>query len=139
VPSSRYVLHDLIEQPGFNPSTQRDRGDWSLRDVSSGQVFAAEDGKPACIDHGAMNCVTENMSLWRCLMCGRATYTTPAPISWTSEHRMGGVECVYGTRVPLKDVVNLLTDCTDEEIHWYYPSVTVQQVARIREQVYRDA
>lgn len=73
----RYTLHDLIEDPNFNPATQNNRGDWSLRDVSTGQVALGDDGKPECIDHGAMNCVNESMTIWRCLMCGRATYATP--------------------------------------------------------------
>lgn len=55
-----------------------------------------------------------------------------APTTWTDPHRMGGIPCVYGTRVPVDDVVGLLYDCTDEEIHWHYPSVSVEQVARIR-------
>lgn len=47
--AQRPVLHDLIEQPGFNPTTQRDRGDWSLRGVSTGNVTRGTDGKPECI------------------------------------------------------------------------------------------
>lgn len=72
----RYVLHDLVDQPEFNMATQNNRGDWSLRDVSDGTVFQAADGKPSCQSHGAMNCVVPDMSLWRCLMCGRGTYVT---------------------------------------------------------------
>lgn len=75
----RATLHDLIDQPDFNMATQNDRGDWSLRDVSAGAVVQAADGKPSCQSHGAMNCVVPDRSLWRCLMCGRATYVT-----WTS-------------------------------------------------------
>ena len=69
-----FVLHDMVDQPDFNWSTQNDRGDWSLRDVSAGAVFAGADGKPRCVDHGAMNAVTPRRDIWRCLMCGRATY-----------------------------------------------------------------
>lgn len=65
---------DMVDSPGFNPATQQDRGDWSLRDVSAAQVGLADDGKPACIDHGAMNCVNIERSIWRCLMCGRSCY-----------------------------------------------------------------
>ncbi len=72
--TKRAVLHDLVEQPGFNPTTQRDRGDWSLRDVSTGNVSRADDGKPSRIDHGAMNAVNPDRTLWRCLICSRATY-----------------------------------------------------------------
>ena len=73
------ILHDMIDQPNFNPATQNNRGDWSLRDVSSGAVFPGADSKPACVDHGAMNCVVPDMSIWRCLMCGRAAYVTKEP------------------------------------------------------------
>jgi hypothetical protein len=66
----------MINQPDFNWSTQNNRGEWSLRDVSSGDVFSGNDGKPQCADHGAMNCVVPDRSIWRCLMCGRATYVT---------------------------------------------------------------
>lgn len=68
---SKYILYDLIEQPDCNWATQNNRGEWSLRDVSSGHVFAGEDGRPACVDHGAMNCVTPGKSIWCCLKCGQ--------------------------------------------------------------------
>lgn len=51
---------------------------------------------------------------------------------WTNPQRMGGIPCVFGTRVPVDQVESLLYDCTDEEINRYYPSVTVEQAARIR-------
>lgn len=72
----RYTLHDLIEQPDFDPSTQNGRGDWSLRDVSEGTVTADEHGKPQCAFHGAMNAVSPGRELWRCLMCARAAYVS---------------------------------------------------------------
>lgn len=54
------------------------------------------------------------------------------PIIWTDPRRMGGIPCVYGTRVPVDDVLRLISECTDEETSWYYPSVTPAQVARLR-------
>jgi len=27
-------------------------------------------GYPSCEEHGAMNCVNKDRSLWRCIMCG---------------------------------------------------------------------
>lgn len=51
---------------------------------------------------------------------------------WTNPDRRGGVPCVYGTRVPLDDVMSLMWDCDDEEINWYYPKVRVDQVRRLR-------
>ena len=71
-----FVLRELIDQPGFNWATQNNRGQWSLRDVSSGDVSAGDDGKPRCVVHGAMNCVVPDRSIWRCLMCGRAAYVS---------------------------------------------------------------
>lgn len=87
----RYALHDLVTQPDFNMATQNNRGEWSLRDVSTGAVYADYDGKPACIDHGAMNCVVSDMTIWRCLMCGRAAYAlvaeTPGVVTELREER----------------------------------------------------
>lgn len=73
---NKYVLHDMIDQPNFNWVTQNNRGEWSLRDVTLGNVFADGDGKPECVEHGAMNCVVADKSIWRCLMCGCAAYVT---------------------------------------------------------------
>jgi hypothetical protein len=28
------------------------------------------DGYPGCEKHGAMNCVSQNRRMWRCIMCG---------------------------------------------------------------------
>jgi hypothetical protein len=32
-------------------------------------------GKPLCVRHGAMNCVNPELTIWRCLSCGRSCYT----------------------------------------------------------------
>ena len=65
----------MINSPGFNPSTNSGRGDWSLRDVSYGNVKLDRWWyKPECIDHGAMNLVNVEGTIWRCLNCGRACY-----------------------------------------------------------------
>ena len=71
-----FVLHDMVDQPDFNWETQNNRGDWSTRDVTTGGVYAGTDGKPECVDHKAMNAVVADRSIWRCLMCGRATWVT---------------------------------------------------------------
>lgn len=76
-----YTLRDLIEQPDFDPSTQNNRGDWSLRDVSAGTVTADSQGKPQCAFHGAMNAVSPDRTLWRCLTCARATYVVVERLS----------------------------------------------------------
>jgi len=73
-------IHDLSDDPDFNPSTNRGRGDWSLHDVSQGSVHLgqtlgnAAHMTPHCIDHGAMNAVDPLLSIWRCLTCGRACF-----------------------------------------------------------------
>lgn len=66
---------DMADSPNFNPSTNQSRGEWSLRDVSSGQVAVDPTwDKPRCVDHNAMNCVNAEMTIWRCLNCGRSCY-----------------------------------------------------------------
>lgn len=71
-------LRDVIDMPDFNPATQQGRGDWGLRCVTSGEVATHPTWKVACIDHGAMNCVNQDRTLWRCLMCGRGAYALPS-------------------------------------------------------------
>lgn len=69
-------IMDMADSPDFNPETNRGRGDWSLRDVSAGEVFIDIDhGTPACVLHGAMNSVSPLGTIWRCLTCGRSCYT----------------------------------------------------------------
>lgn len=71
----RPTIIDMASSPGFNPATNQGRGNWSLRDVSSGEVFLApEANTPQCIDHGAMNSVSPSRTIWRCLACGRSCY-----------------------------------------------------------------
>lgn len=72
--SSVIGLQNLIDMPGYNPVTQQGRGDWGLRCVDDGTVRF--DGRllPQCVDHGAMNAVNSDRTLWRCLMCGRGAY-----------------------------------------------------------------
>jgi len=68
-------IHDLIDMPDFNWDTQHGRGEWSLRDVSSGMVFLDDVWrKPECREHGAMNAVTRARDIWRCLTCGRSCF-----------------------------------------------------------------
>ncbi|MDH6279509.1 DUF433 domain-containing protein [Prescottella agglutinans] len=53
---------------------------------------------------------------------------------WIESHpgKLGGIPCVRGTRVPVDHVVNLMVDCTDQEIVSFYPTVPVAAVAAIR-------
>lgn len=68
-------LVDIANSPNFNPSTNSGRGDWSLHDVSNGNV-SLDDWwqKPECIDHGAINCVSKDLTIWRCIECGRGAF-----------------------------------------------------------------
>jgi hypothetical protein len=69
------LLIDLAEMPLFNPAAQNTaRGDWSLYDVTLMGVVESARDKVSCVDHGAMNCVNPERSIWRCLTCGRAAY-----------------------------------------------------------------
>lgn len=66
---------DMIDSPKFDPSTNNGRGDWSLRDVTTDQVFLdCEWHKPTCRTHGAMNALNPDRTIWRCLTCGRACF-----------------------------------------------------------------
>lgn len=68
------IIKDLASDPQFNPATQKDRGTWSMYDVSEGTVFLDVDDKPSCQDHRAMNAVNPSRTIWRCLMCGRGCF-----------------------------------------------------------------
>lgn len=66
---------DIASSPTYNPETNQGRGDWSLHDVSKGDVTIDPVwNKPRCIDHNAMNCVSSDKTLWRCLTCARGCY-----------------------------------------------------------------
>lgn len=82
--SETELLKDQIDMPGYNPDANKDRGDWGLRDVSEGNVFAHPVDIVRCIDHGAMNSVSQSRTLWRCLACGRAAYRPFPPVTPTS-------------------------------------------------------
>ena len=58
--------------------------------------------------------------------------SSPNPLIWIDHRRMGGTPCVHGTRVPLDCITDLLDDCDDAEINWWFPAVTVEQVSAIR-------
>ncbi|MCA1008982.1 DUF433 domain-containing protein [Rhodococcus hoagii] len=53
---------------------------------------------------------------------------------WIESHpgKLGGIPCIRGTRVPVDQVVNLMVDCTDEEIVGFYPTVPIEAVAALR-------
>ena len=69
--------------PSLNPKT----GEHGLRAVTDGDVFWHQQNKVTCIDHGAMNAVNPDRTIWRCIhavaerkdgsvvaLCGRGAY-----------------------------------------------------------------
>lgn len=66
---------DMASSPNFNPATNKDREEWSLYDVSNKEVDVDPNtNTPRCIDHNAMNCVSPDRTIWRCLTCSRSCY-----------------------------------------------------------------
>lgn len=66
---------DMASSPNFNPETNKNRSDWSLYDVSNKNVYLDDvTKKPNCIDHKAMNCVSPDRAIWRCLICSRSCF-----------------------------------------------------------------
>lgn len=64
------MILDMIKMPGFNPSV----GAHGLQSVSEGRVYEHPAWKVACRDHGAMNAVNPECTIWRCLTCHVAAY-----------------------------------------------------------------
>lgn len=62
-------LLDLEEMPNWNPKT----GKHALRSVSEYRVYWDDQNKVCCVDHGAMNCVNPERTIWRCLALGCQT------------------------------------------------------------------
>lgn len=72
---------DMADSPNFDPNTNKGRGDWSLYDVSNGDVrIDCVWLKPECIDHGAMNAVNNDRTIYRCLICSRSCYAIQTEI-----------------------------------------------------------
>ena len=63
-------LIDLAEMPGFNPVV----GSHGLHSVSEDRVFVHPHDKVRCREHGAMNAVNPERTIWRCLTCGVGAY-----------------------------------------------------------------
>ncbi|MCK2200497.1 DUF433 domain-containing protein [Corynebacterium callunae] len=53
------------------------------------------------------------------------------PDVWTSPHRMGGQPCVRGTRIPVGILLNWITDCPEDDIREYYPSISADVIDRL--------
>lgn len=66
---------DIAAMPGHNPKAAS-RGE---RSVSEGHVKLGREGKlpgfyPRCVEHGAMLCVNEERTIWRCIACGAGAF-----------------------------------------------------------------
>lgn len=61
-------LIDIKEMPDYNPAVPN-----GSDSVSQG-VVTLLGGSPWCKYHGAMNCVSTNRKIWRCLTCHAGCY-----------------------------------------------------------------
>lgn len=59
---------DIREMPDYNPAVPNNNDS-----VSTGKVLRLF-GTFWCVKHGAMNCVSQNRKLWRCLNCHEGLY-----------------------------------------------------------------
>lgn len=73
------TIVDIREMPGWNPET----GGHGLTSVSEGKVSWDPDQKAMCREHGAINCVSSNRRIWRCIhsfpSCGEGCYVVTFP------------------------------------------------------------
>lgn len=60
---------NIREMPGYNSSIIN-----GINSVSQGLVWWDGENKATCIYHGAMNCVSQDRKIWRCLMCNEGCY-----------------------------------------------------------------
>lgn len=63
-------LMDMSAMPGFSPAV----GAHAHHSVSEGRVYLHSEWKVVCREHGAMNAVNEECTIWRCLICHVAAY-----------------------------------------------------------------
>ena len=62
-------LHDIKDIPNFNPNVKN-----GLDSVSSGLVYWTDNNLVTCHRHGAMLCVNESRTIWRCPACNVGAY-----------------------------------------------------------------
>jgi hypothetical protein len=73
-------LIDIRDMPGFNPASNAQ--DKEQRDISNGKVkYEKQSWMSAiaiktvcCSEHGAMNLVNSEKTIWRCLTCNVGAY-----------------------------------------------------------------
>lgn len=92
-----------------------------LPDFVGEHAFETENGRTYC-----MGCINSGNT--------RTEGDLSVAGDWIESHpgKLGGIPCIFGTRVPVDQIVNLLVDCTDEEIVSCYPTVPVEAVAALR-------
>jgi hypothetical protein len=73
------MILDLAEMPGTDPDKVGSHG---LHSVSGGKVRWDPEQKAVCAKHGAINCVSQDRRIWRCVhafpSCREGCYR-PAP------------------------------------------------------------
>lgn len=63
------TIIDIKDMPGYNPKVPN-----GADSVSTGKVTWHPTQKAMCHIHKAMNCVSENRRIWRCLTCHEGCY-----------------------------------------------------------------
>ena len=60
---------DIRDMPNYNPTVPNGNDS-----VSQNKVIWTSSQKAFCKSHGAMNCVSQNRKIWRCLTCHEGCY-----------------------------------------------------------------
>ncbi len=73
---------DIRDMPDWKPS-KGDHGDRGIASVSEGKIYWDPDQKAMCRKHGAINCVSTDRRIWRCIhsfpSCGEGCYVAAFP------------------------------------------------------------
>ena len=62
-------LIDIKEMPDYNSKVKN-----GIDSVSTGKVFWTDKNKVTCHKHGAMLCVVQDRTIWRCPTCNEGGY-----------------------------------------------------------------
>lgn len=67
---------DIDQMPGYNSTVSNGKNSVSLGLVELDLKINKYGGinKVICIVHGAMNCVSKDTKIWRCLSCNEGAY-----------------------------------------------------------------
>lgn len=85
-------LMDLADMPEKDMAVTN-----NTRDVSSGKVFWGRAGLMTicCKEHGAMNSVSKNRAIWRCLECNVGAYIPKFIPAWDEKTYLQHIEDEY--------------------------------------------